>query len=421
MPDSLLLLSQIAAVLVASQVVGRLLGRLGQPRVVGEMLAGILLGPSLLGWAAPGISQALFPPESLGFVNGLSQIGLIFFMFLVGLELDLPALRGQGRVAVMTSHASITAPFFLGSLLALLLYPRLSDDGVGFTAFALFMGTAMSVTAFPVLARMIAEWGLLKTRLGALAVASAAVDDVTAWCILAVVVVIARATEAETPLALMIGGTVLYAGLMVTVVRGALRWLERALPRHGGLSQDMVAIVVLVVLLSAWTTERLGVHAVFGAFMAGVVMPRDERLARPLLERFHDLMVVVFLPLFFAYTGLRTSVALISGDLWAYFALILVVAIGGKIGGSAIAARLSGLHWREALSLGALMNTRGLMELVVLNVGLDIGVISPALFAMLVLMALVTTIMTQPLFARLHPPGPAVVPGAEPTAPATAS
>jgi Kef-type K+ transport system membrane component KefB len=202
----------------------------------------------------------------------------------------------------------------------------------------------------------------------------------------------------------MLGGTALYVVVMLTLVRGALRWMEGALRRRGGLSQDMVAVVIFVVVLSAWTTERLGVHAVFGAFMAGVVMPRDERLARPLLERFHDLMVILFLPLFFAFTGLRTSIGLISGDLWAYFALIMLVAVAGKMFGSAVAARTGGFSWREALAIGSLMNTRGLMELIVLNVGLDIGVISPALFAMMVLMALATTFMTQPVFSRLYPP-----------------
>ncbi|HET7038280.1 MAG TPA: cation:proton antiporter [Gemmatimonadales bacterium] len=403
MPNSLLLLAQIAVVLLTCQLVGRLLSKIGQPRVMGEMIAGIMLGPSLLGWLAPGASALLFPAESLGFVNALSQIGLVFFMFLVGLELDLTMLRGQSRVAVLTSHASIIAPFFLGSCLALVLYPRVSDDSVSFTAFALFMGTAMSVTAFPVLARMITEWGITRTRLGAIAIAAAAVDDVTAWCILAVVIVIARASEAHTSLPLMIGGTVLYVAIMLTLVRGALRWLEGALRRHGGVSQDMVAIVIFVVLASAWATERLGVHAVFGAFMAGVVMPRDDRLARPLLERFHDLMVILFLPLFFAFTGLRTSIGLIAGDLWIFFGLVMVVAVAGKLGGSALAARSGGLSWREAFAVGTLMNTRGLMELVVLNLGFDIGVISPALFAMMVLMALATTFMTQPVFVRTYP------------------
>ena len=403
MPDILLLLAQIAGILVAARLVGRAVGFIGQPRVVGEMLAGIMLGPSLLGWVAPGLFHSLFPPGSLGFLSALSQIGLVFFMFLVGLELDLTLLRGQGRVAVVTSHASIIAPFFMGAVLALFLYPRLSDDGVSFTAFALFLGAAMSVTAFPVLARMLTERGILRTRLGTVAVAAAAVDDVTAWCILAVVIVVVRAAEATIPLPFMLGGTLLYVGLMLTVVRWALRRLEHALERRGGLSQDIVAIVVFLVLASAWTTERLGVHAVFGAFLAGVVMPRDEQLVRPLLDRFHDLMVILFLPLFFAFTGLRTSVDLISGELWIYFALIIAVAVLGKLGGSALAARTTGMSWRDSWAIGTLMNTRGLMELVVLNVGFDIGVISPALFAMMVLMALVTTFMTSPVLARIYP------------------
>ncbi|HEU4953526.1 MAG TPA: cation:proton antiporter [Gemmatimonadales bacterium] len=403
MPDILLLLAQIAGVLVAARLVGRAVALIGQPRVVGEMLAGIMLGPSLLGWAAPGLSHALFPPGSLGFLSALSQIGLVFFMFLVGLELDLRLLRGQTRAAVITSHASIILPFFLGACLALFLYPRLSDDSVSFAGFALFLGAAMSVTAFPVLARMLTEHGMLKTRLGSVTIAAAAVDDVTAWCILAVVIVVVRTAEATVSIPMMLGGTVLYVAAMLTAVRWGLRRLERVLERRGGLSQDIVAIVVFFILASAWTTERLGVHAVFGAFLAGVVMPRDEQLVRPLLDRFQDLMIILFLPLFFAFTGLRTHISLITGDLWIYCALIIAVAVLGKLGGSALAARTSGMSWRDSWAIGTLMNTRGLMELVVLNVGLDIGVISPALFAMMVLMALVTTFMTSPVLARIYP------------------
>ena len=403
MPDVLLLLSQMAGILVAARLVGRVVAVIGQPRVVGEMLAGIMLGPSFLGWVAPDLFQALFPPLSLGFLSALSQIGLVFFMFLIGLELDLKLLRGQGRAAVITSHASIILPFFLGACLALFLYPRLSDDSVSFTGFALFLGAAMSVTAFPVLARMLTEHGMLKTRLGTVTIAAAAVDDVTAWCILAVVIVVVRTAEATLSIPMMLGGTLLYVAVMLTLVRWGLRRLEHVLEARGGLSQDIVGVVVFLILASAWTTERLGVHAVFGAFLAGVVMPRDEQLVRPLLDRFHDLMVILFLPLFFAFTGLRTSVALITGDLWVYCALIIAVAVLGKLGGSALAARTSGMSWRDSWAIGTLMNTRGLMELVVLNVGLDIGVISPALFAMMVLMALVTTFMTSPVLARIYP------------------
>lgn len=403
MPSPLLLLAQIAVILLCARVLGRALRLVGQPKVIGEMLAGIMLGPSLLGWLAPGLSAALFPAASLGFLNALSQIGLLFFMFLVGLELDPKLIRGREHAVVMTSHASIIAPFFMGSCLALFLYPRLSDDGVTFTGFALFMGAAMSVTAFPVLARILSERALTGTRLGALALACAAVDDVTAWCILAAVVLIVRSAASPISIPFMVGGSLLFVLIMLTVVRRALARLETTYTKWGFLSQDRIAAVVFLVLVSGWITERLGVHAVFGAFLAGAVMPKGEGFIREFRARFEDVMVVVFLPLFFAFTGLRTSVALISGDLWAYMAAILFVAVAGKIGGSALAARVSGMSWRESWALGTLMNTRGLMELVILNVGLDIGVISPALFSMMVLMALATTLMTSPLLDWIYP------------------
>ncbi|MGQ0642669.1 MAG: cation:proton antiporter domain-containing protein [Gemmatimonadaceae bacterium] len=403
MPSPLLLLAQIAIIVFAARVLGRAMGLVGQPKVVGEMVAGLMLGPSLLGWLAPTVSTALFPAASLGFLNALSQIGLLFFMFLVGLELDAGLIRGRGHIVLIASHASIIAPFFLGTCLALYLYPRISDDSVTFTGFALFMGAAMSVTAFPVLARILQERGLTKTRLGAIAIACAAVDDVTAWCILAGVVLIVRSADAPVPIPLMLGGSLLFVLLMVTVVRRALGRLEATYVARGKLSQDRIAAVVFLVLASGWITERLGVHAVFGAFLAGAVMPKREEFVREFRERFEDVMVVLFLPIFFAFTGLRTSVALISGDLWFYMALVLLVAVAGKIGGTAIAARVGSMSWRESLALGVLMNTRGLMAFVILNVGYDIGVISPALFAMMVLMALATTFMTTPMLQWVYP------------------
>jgi Kef-type K+ transport system membrane component KefB len=403
MPSPLLLLAQIAVILFFARVLGRALGLVGQPKVVGEMVAGLMLGPSLLGWLAPTVSAALFPTASLGFLNALSQIGLLFFMFLVGLELDARLIRGRGHAVLITSHASIVAPFFLGACLALFLYPRLSDESVTFTGFALFMGAAMSVTAFPVLARILQERGLTKTRLGAVAIACAAVDDVTAWCILAGVVLIVRSADATVPIPLMVGGSLLFVLVMLTVVRRALARLEATYVKWRQLSQDRIAAVVFLVLVSGWITERLGVHAVFGAFLAGAVMPKSEDFVREFRERFEDVMVVLFLPIFFAFTGLRTSIALIDGGLWFYMALILLVAVIGKVGGSAVAARSSGMDWREAWALGALMNTRGLMAFVILNVGYDIGVVSPALFAMMVLMALATTFMTTPLLEWIYP------------------
>jgi Kef-type K+ transport system membrane component KefB len=404
MPNLLLLLVQIGVVLVAARLVGLLFRRIHQPQVVGEMVAGILLGPSLLGWAAPDISARLFPPASLGFLNSISQIGLLIFMFLVGLELDPKLLRGKSHTAVVTSHASIVAPFFLGALLSLLLYPRLSDDSVTFTGFALFMGAAMSVTAFPVLARILTERGLTKTRVGAVAIACAAVDDVTAWCILAGVVAVVRSGTGAHSLWVTLAGSAAFVAVMLGLVRPVLARLEGAFHRQGRLTQDLLGGVLLLGLASAWVTEYLGIHALFGAFLAGAVMPKGERFVHALTEKLEDVTVVLLLPLFFAFTGLRTAFGLLEGaEMWGYAALIILVAVAGKWGGSTLAARFTGMTWREAGAVGVLMNTRGLMELVILNIGLDIGVISPALFAMMVLMALVTTFMTSPLLEWIYP------------------
>ncbi|HEX8670612.1 MAG TPA: cation:proton antiporter [Longimicrobium sp.] len=404
MPNLLLLLVQIGVVLVAARLVGLLFRRIHQPQVVGEMVAGILLGPSLLGWAAPDISARLFPAASLGFLNSISQIGLLIFMFLVGLELDPKLLRGKSHTAVVTSHASIVAPFFLGALLSLLLYPRLSDDSVTFTGFALFMGAAMSVTAFPVLARILTERGLTKTRVGAVAIACAAVDDVTAWCILAGVVAVVRSGTGAHSLWVTLAGSAAFVAVMLGLVRPVLARLEGAFHRQGKLTQDLLGGVLLLGLASAWVTEYLGIHALFGAFLAGAVMPKGERFVHALTEKLEDVTVVLLLPLFFAFTGLRTAFGLLEGaEMWGYAALIILVAVAGKWGGSTLAARFTGMTWREAGAVGVLMNTRGLMELVILNIGLDIGVISPALFAMMVLMALVTTFMTSPLLEWIYP------------------
>jgi Kef-type K+ transport system membrane component KefB len=404
MPDLLLLLVQIGVVLVAARVVGLLFRYLKQPQVVGEMVAGILLGPSLLGWAAPAISAQLFPPASLGFLNSLSQVGLLIFMFLVGVELDPRVLRDKSHTALVTSHASIVAPFFLGALLALFLYPRLSHDGVTFTGFALFMGAAMSVTAFPVLARILRERGLLKTRVGAVAIACAAVDDVTAWCILAGVVAVVRSGGGATSLWVTVGGSAAFVAVMVLGIRPVLARVEGTFHRRGKLTQDLLGVILLLGLASAWVTEYVGIHALFGAFLAGAIMPKGEHFVHALTEKLEDVTVVLLLPLFFAFTGLRTAFGLVDGaEMWGYAALIILVAVAGKWGGSTLAARFSGMSWREAGAVGVLMNTRGLMELVILNIGLDIGVISPALFAMMVLMALVTTFMTSPLLEWIYP------------------
>ena len=404
--DLPLLLIQIIVILVAARLMGAFVRRLGQPQVVGEMIAGIALGPSVLGAQAPHLAALLFPAGSLGFLNTLSQIGLVVFMFLVGLELDPKIVRERGRSALVISHASIVAPFLLGATLAIVLYPTLAGSRVTFTGFALFMGAAMSVTAFPVLARILMERRLTRTPIGALAIACAAIGDVTAWCILAAVVVIVWATGSGVatgvPLWVTLGGSAVYVAFMLTGGRRALRILETRYAARGRVTQDMIAVLMLATLASAWITERLGVHALFGAFLVGAVSPKSEGFVHALLERFEDMMVVLLLPLFFAFTGLRTEITLIDGaGGWLVCALVTAVAVAGKVGGSAIAARVTAMPWRDAAVIGILLNTRGLMELVILNVGLDIGVISRELFAMMVLMALATTFMTTPLVTWL--------------------
>jgi Kef-type K+ transport system membrane component KefB len=398
MPSLELLIAQILAILVAARLIGWLFRKIHQPRVIGEMVAGILLGPSLLGWVAPNLHGILFPPASLGHLSSLSYVGLLVFMFLVGLELDLRQLRKLGRAAVITSQVSIILPFAFGSLFALYLYPRLSDQNVSIIGFVLFMGAAMSVTAFPVLARILTEHNMLRTRVGSVAITCAAVDDVTAWCILAGIIVIVRSSTSALPLWLMLTGLGAFVLLMLFVVRRLLRGLTLLYENRRGLTADMIAIVFLLILTSGLITESLGVHALFGAFLAGVVMPRHTKLSEELSRKLEAVVVVLLLPLYFALTGLRSSIFLISGaSMWFYAAVIVVLAVAGKWGGSMIAARMNGMTWRESAAVGVLMNTRGLVELVILNIGLDLGILSPALFSIMVLMALVTTLMTTPL------------------------
>jgi Kef-type K+ transport system membrane component KefB len=404
MPTLTILLLQLVVVLGAARITGWLFNRIGQPQVLGEMFAGIVLGPSLLGWMAPSVSAFLFPPESLGYLAALSHVGLVAFMFLVGLEVDPRLLRARGHATVVISHASIALPFVLGSLLAVFLYPRLSDDSVSFTKFSLFLGIAMSITAFPVLARILKERNLLQHPVGAMALTCAAVDDATAWCILAGVVLLVRAGEGATALWFTIGGSVVYGAVMLLFVRPLLRRFERLYEQHQRVTQNMLAVLVLLALASAWTTERLGIHALFGAFLFGAVLPRHRALLSDIREKLEDVIVVLLLPLFFALTGLRTRIGLLAGsEMWLLGALVVAVAIAGKLGGSTTAARAAGISWRQSGAIGILMNTRGLMELVVLNIGLDLGVVSPALFAMMVMMALVTTFMATPLLEVIYP------------------
>jgi Kef-type K+ transport system membrane component KefB len=404
MPDLITLLMQIAAIVVAARLVGMLARLVGQPQVVGEMAAGILLGPSFLGWVAPTLHQALFPQSSLGYLNMLSQVGLLLFMFLVGLEFNSTAIRSLGRAAALTSVVSIVVPFMLGSLLALYLYPRLADPRVTFAAFTLFLGAAMSVTAFPVLARILTERGLTRTELGTLALACAAVNDVIAWCILAYIVAFVRASSEAKPLWLTLSGVTLFAVVMIAWVRGWLGRFQGSFERHRGITHDAMAVLLWLLLLSAAMTEWLGVHLLFGAFLFGAIMPKDQRFLEAVHGSLESVTVVLLLPIFFAFVGLRTSIGLIgAGGVWVYGTLVILVAVAGKFGGAAIAARATGVPWRNALAVGALMNTRGLMELVLLNIGLDLGVINQTMFSIMVIMALVTTFLTTPLLAMIRP------------------
>ena len=394
-------LAQLVAVIAVSRTLGRILRYFGQPQVVGEMLAGILLGPSVLGLIAPSAYEMLFPAGTVRFLNALSQVGLVLFMFLVGLDLDAGHLRGRGRLALLTSHASIMMPMFLGASLAVLLYPAYSTSSVSFITFALFVGTAMSVTAFPVLARLLAERGLERTQFGTLAIACAAIDDVTAWCMLGAITTFA-ADAGVVDLALSLGALALYMIAMFTVVRRGLRWIIDRAQRDGKIGQDALAVLVAVALASAWTTDRLGVHALFGAFIAGVVMPKDELLVQSVRGRFEDLLYVLLLPVFFVATGIRTNLGLLGGSL-GILALTVLVAVAGKLLGSAIAARAGGMTWRNGFALGSLLNARGLVGLVVISVGLEAGVISSTIYTMLIITALLTTFMASPMLSAFHP------------------
>jgi Kef-type K+ transport system membrane component KefB len=391
-----LLLLQIIIIMLAARAFGILANKVKQPAVVGEIIAGVLLGPSLLGWLSPGFSAFLFPVDSLKNLQFLSQIGLAFFMFIVGMELDIRKIRHKAHDAVMISHASIIVPFFLGVWLAYFLFTRFAPAGVSFLSFALFMGIAMSITAFPVLARIVQERKLTQTPLGVMAITCAAADDITAWCILAVVVAIVNAGGL-----LSAAFTILLAALFVAAMLLVVRpWLNKTIQAQmaKGRQKAAVSLVFFVLLISAWLAEVIGIHALFGAFLAGVIMPVDTDIKQVLTDKLEDVSVILLLPIFFVFTGLRTHIGLLNqGDLWVVCAMIMVVAVSGKFGGSTVTARLMGQSWRQSVAIGALMNTRGLMELVVLNIGFDLGILSPEIFAMMVLMALATTFMTGPL------------------------
>ncbi len=391
-----ILLAQIVTIVFVARLFGTLFKRIGQPTVIGEILAGIVLGPSVIGSYFPEFSTALFPLESLGNLQFLSQIGLILFMFVVGMELDLKVLQNKAKEAVVISHASIVIPFTLGMFLAYFIYTDFAPEGTEFLSFALFTGIAMSITAFPVLARIVQERGLHKTKLGAMVITCAAADDITAWCILAAVIAIVKAGSFLSSL-YIIALAVIYVLLMLKVVKPFLKRIGELYDNPDSITKPVVAIFFLTLLISSYATEIIGIHALFGAFMAGVIMPVSMHFRNVFIEKVEDVSQVMLLPLFFVFTGLRTQIGLLDDIyLWQVCGYIILVAVIGKFVGSALTARYVGQTWKDSLTIGALMNTRGLMELVVLNIGYDLGVLRPEIFAMMVIMALVTTFMTGP-------------------------
>jgi len=397
-----ILLLQLVVIIVAARLVGRLFRKIGQPPVLGEIVAGIVLGPSLLGWLSPPAMDLLFPAGSMETLKLLSQIGVVLFMFVVGVELDVQHLRKKAHTAVMVSNASIIVPFFLGVSLSLLLYRSLAPAGKSFTAFALFMGIAMSITAFPVLARILEDRGMSKTYLGSIALTCAAVDDVTAWCMLALVIAVAQSSSVAASF-LTIALALAFIAIMLLLVKPQFARLLATRANSGEYSRGVVAGILAFVFASALITEAIGIHALFGAFLAGVVMPSTGGLRVLLKERIGTFSAVALLPLFFAFTGLRMQVNLLNDwHSWVMCAVIVMVAISGKLGASMLMARWTGMNWRDSFSLGVLMNTRGLVELIVLNVGYDLGILSARAFAMLVLMALITTFMTGPMLALVR-------------------
>jgi Kef-type K+ transport system membrane component KefB len=397
-------ITQIGLIILVSRLLGLLVRRLGQPMVIAEITAGILLGPSLFGLIWPNAYRLVFAPDSMRVLGLASQLGLVLFMFLIGLELDPAMLRGRTRASVTISHASIVVPFGFGAILAFFLRDRLSQPGVPFLSFALFLGAAMSITAFPVLARILTEQRLLKTKIGALTITCAAVDDVTAWCILAFVVAATRSSGIGSAVATTLWAAG-YIVVMLVFVRPLLARVAARIPRRESLTQNVVAGILLVLFASSMVSEIIGIHALFGAFLFGAILPKDGGFTRALSDKLEELVLVLLLPLFFAYSGVRTQIGLLSSvGAWAICALIIAVACLGKFGASTVVARLTGLSWRESSALGVLMNTRGLMELIVLNVGMDLGVITPTVFTMLVIMALVTTFATTPILRAIYSP-----------------
>lgn len=393
-------LLQIIVILIASRIFAWLCKKIGQPAVIGETVAGIILGPSLISTAFPSFAGFVFPKPSLGNLQMVSQVGLILFMFVIGMELDINIIRRKARSAVVISITSIVLPFALGAGLAYYLYNFFAPKDVPLHAFALFMGIAMSITAFPVLARIIRERGITNTKSGILALTSAAMDDVTGWCLLAFVVAIVKSNGINSSF-YTLAEAVVYVLVMFVIVKPLLNRIKTN--EHNTVKQSTIAIVFIILLASAFTSEAIGIHALFGAFLAGIIMPIEWELRKLIINKIEDVSLVLLLPIFFVLTGLRTQIGLLNDPaLWSICLIIIVLAIIGKFGGSFIAAKLSGEGMYESLAIGTMMNTRGLMELIILNIGYDLGILTPQIFTMMVLMALVTTFMTSPVLNFLN-------------------
>lgn len=398
-----ILLLQLLIILGVARACGWLLQHLGQPAVVGEMAAGLLLGPMVLGALFPQWHAQIFAPASLAGLQALATVGLVLFMFVMGLELRSPqGMRAQVRSAGAVGLFSMALPLALGLGIAPLFHPALVPAGVGFWPFAGFMAAALSITAFPVLARILKDRGLTRTSYGQLAMGAAAVVDMFAWILLAIVVAWAGAGAGLQGLARTVGGVLLVLALLYFGMRPALAWLLRRHAPDGHASTTVMAALMLGLLACALLTEWVGLHAVFGAFLFGACLPRDDRLLDSLAQRIEPLSVVVLMPLFFALAGLSTTAQAFGPEAWLLALVIVLVASVGKIAGGAAGARIAGYGWRDSLATGSLMNARGLMELIVMKIGLDAGLIGPQLFTMLLLMALVTTAMTGPLLTLVN-------------------
>lgn len=391
----ILFLFQLLLIISVSKLTGFLLTKIGQPAVVGEIAAGIFLGPSIMGAVLPDFSAFVFPAESLKGLQYMSQIGLVLFMFIVGLELDLSELKGEVKSIALISTSSILFPFILGCGVAFYIYSYFTPEHHTFLSFTLFMGISFSITAFPVLARIILEKKMQKTKIGYLSLSCAAINDCAAWFLLSIILAYIK-TENFYDAFIRFVFIVLYLFFMFFVIKPLIRKVLDRIEKH------FTIIMITLVLFSSIFTEILGIHALFGAFIAGLIISDKAFDKSDLIKKIHDISVILFLPIFFALSGLRTSIGLLNtGNSWMIFFIILLLAIVGKMLSSSLAAKVSGLNWHDSLSIGVLMNTRGLIELIILNIGYNLGIIKPTLFTILVLMAIVTTFMTGPLLSLI--------------------